>query len=124
MNTRKEIADAVVKFIGNDLMDGVDGNELKFSLCMAKKALMRNPDIVGKFFESPIVSSVVKEQGGEYDLEPLARALKSVMAENGHYWITVPAIPMFAPEERIKVTAEDVDKMVSYLKPPEAEAVR
>ena len=121
MNTKKEIADAVAKFIASDLMEGVDDKRLKFTLCMAKKALVRNPEIVDGFFESPIVSGVVKEQGGEYDLDLLARTLKAVIAENEYYWITIPAIPMFAPQEQIKITAEDVDKILSYLKPPETE---
>ena len=118
MYTKKEIADAVVKFINTDLMGDIDDRHLKFTLCMAKKALHENPDLMDVFLKSPIVATVVKEHDGEYDVDVFARTLKNLLNEYESYSITVPHIPMFAPESyKIKITASDVDKIMSYLKP-------
>ena len=118
MYTKKEIADAVVKFINTDLMGDIDDRHLKFTLCMAKKALHENPDLMDGFLKSPIVATVVKEHDGEYDVDVFARTLKNLLNEYESYSITVPHIPMFAPESyKIKITAGDVDKVMSYLKP-------
>ena len=54
MYTKKEIADSISKFISNDLMNDVDDKHLKFTLCMAKKALHENPDILDGFLQSHI----------------------------------------------------------------------
>ena len=116
MHTKKEIADALIKFINNDLMGDIEDKHLKFSLCMAKKALRENPDILDDFLDSPIVSSVIKESDGGYEVDVFAKTLKNVLSEYDSYAIMIPKIPMFAPKDSIiKITAEDVDKLVSYM---------
>lgn len=117
MYSKKQIADALVKFINTDLMDSEIDTHSRFSLCMAKKAIKENPDILDKFFESPIVASIIKVEGDEYDLDALVRTMKSVFADK-QYSILLPKVPLFAPKDRyLNVTVEDIDKIVSYLQP-------
>ena len=116
MYTKKQIADALVKFINNDLMNDIDDKHLKFSMSMSKKALKENPSVLDHFMKSPLVSSVIKEEDGMYDVEMFAKTLRNVLSEYDSYSITVPKIPMFAPKDCvIKITAADVDKIISYL---------
>ena len=127
MYSKKQIADAVVKFINTDLMTDSDiasDKHLKFTLCMAKKALHSNPDVMDAFLESPIIANVIKESDGEYDIDVFVRAMKNVLSEYESYSIVIPKIPMFAPKESVlKITADDVDKIISYLKPETSEVV-
>lgn len=119
MYTKKDLAETIVKFINNDLMNDIDDKHLKFSLCIAKKALHENPDVLDAFLDSPIISSVIKEVDGEYNIDSFVRTLKSVLSEYGTYSVVIPKIPMFAPNDsEIKITAEDIDKMLMYLKEP------
>lgn len=117
MYTKRQIADALNKFIQTDLIDsGIDSHS-RFSLCMAKKALRENPDLLDHFFNSPIVASVVKEEGDMYDLDVLIKTIKGVFADDS-YSIVLPKIPMFAPKDCIiKIDASDVDKIISYIQP-------
>lgn len=116
MYTKKEIADAVVKFITNDLMADIDDKHLKFTLCMAKKALHDEPNLVDHFFESPLVASVVKSDGDEYDIDSLTRTMRNVLSGYDSYPIMIPRIPMFAPKDNIvRITAADIDKILGYL---------
>ena len=116
MYTKKHIADALAKFIHNDLINDIDDRHLKFSLTMAKKALMENPDLLDHFLASPIVSSVVKEQDGMYDVDVFAKTLKNVLNEYESYSVIIPKIPVFAPKDSVlKITSADVDKIISYL---------
>ena len=121
MYTKKQIADGIVKFINNDLMtseDVMNNKHLRFSLCMAKKALHMNPDVLDSFMESPIVSSVIQREGEEYDIDMFVKTMKNVLIEYDSYSIMIPKIPMFAPKESVlKITGQDVDKLVSYIKP-------
>ena len=119
MYSKKEIADAVAKFITNDLMNDIDDRHLKFTLCMAKKALKENPELLDGFLDSPIVASVIKEEQGMYDVEVFARTMRNVLSEYDSYTIHIPKIPMFAPNDNVlKITASDVDKILSYLQQP------
>ena len=117
MYTKRQIADALGKFIQTDLIDsGIDSHS-RFSLCMAKKALRENPDLLDHFFKSPIVASVVKESNDEYDLDMLIKTIKGVFADDS-YSIVLPKIPMFAPKDCIiKIDSADIDKIVSYIQP-------
>lgn len=116
MVTKKEIADCIYKFITNDLMNEIGNRHTRFALCMAKKALHDNPDIIDSFFESPLVASVVKKDGDSYNVEALAKIMKNIFAEYESYSITIPKIPIFSPHESvIEITSEDLDKMLSYL---------
>lgn len=123
MYTKKEIADSVVKFISNDVLPDIDDSHQKFVLSIAKKSLHNNPDVIDSFLDNPIVSSVIAEENDCYDVEPFARALKGVLSETESYSISIPSIPMFAPKDSfIKIRAEDIDKMLSYLKGEEVSA--
>ena len=118
MYSKKEIADAIIKFINTDLMSEIDDKHLKFTLCMAKKALHENPDLLDGFLDSPIVASVIPEEEGMYDVDVFARTMKNVLSEYDSYTIHIPKIPMFAPKDTvIKITASDVDKILGYLQP-------
>ena len=121
MYSKKELADAVVKFINSDLMTDDDiskDRHLKFTLCMAKKALHENPDLLDGFLDSPIVASVIKTEDGLYDIDLFARTMKNVLSEYDSYTIQIPKIPIFAPKDNIiKITASDVDKITGYLQP-------
>ena len=81
MYTKKQIADALIKFINNDLMNDIDDKHLKFSLSMSKKALKENPSVLDHFMKSPLVSSVIKESDGMYDVDVFAKTLKNVLSE-------------------------------------------
>ena len=121
MYSKREIADAVTKFIANDLMSEIDDKHLKFTLCMAKKALHENPDLLDGFLHSPIVGSVIKQEEGMYDIDMFARTMKNVLSEYDSYTIQIPKIPMFAPKDNVlKITASDVDKIISYMQTPQA----
>lgn len=116
MFTKREIADSIVKFISNDLLCDITSGQLKFVLCVAKKALHENPDILDGFLDSPIVANVIHEQDGEYDLDIFIKTLKNVLTEYETYSVVIPAIPMFAPKENIiRITANDIDKIMQYL---------
>lgn len=116
MYTKKEIADSLVKFINNDLMADITDSHLKFVLCMAKKSLKSNPDLLDSFMDNSLVASIVPKENDDYDLDHLTKVLKSVLSEYGTYAVTIPAVPIFAPKSSmIKITAEDVDKIIAYL---------
>ena len=116
MYTKKEIADAVCKFIANDLMDGTEDAGTRFSLCMAKRTLHDNPGIVDSFLGNPMVSGLVRESGGEYEIDTLAKTLRNVLNGYESYPVAVPGVPLFSPKGgKVWITAQDVDKVLGYL---------
>ena len=116
MYTKKELAEGIGKFINNDLIPSVDNERLRFVLCICKKAMYENPDMLDAFFESPLIASVTKNGEDEdmYDISVLAKSMKSVLSEYESYPIVIPKIPIFAPDRNVvRITSADIDKIIA-----------
>lgn len=120
MVSKKQIVHGLIKFIEEDLMADIGDRNTKFVLAMAKDSLKENPGFIDIFLQSPMVSSLISEQDGEYDLTHFSTILKSVLSEYQSFPVTIPKIPLFSPTEKtIKVTGEDIDKLIKYMLPSE-----
>jgi len=121
MYTKKELAEGIGKFINNDLIPSTDNERLRFVLCICKKAMYENPDMLDAFLESPLIASVTRgDEEDMYDITVLAKAMKSVLSEYESYPVVIPKIPIFAPDRNVvKITSSDIDKIIAYLSPDE-----
>lgn len=118
MIKKEDLINGVVKFIGAELIPLVGDRNTKFVLAMAKDSLKQDNDLADEFLRSPMVSTLIKEQDGEYDISHFFTILKSVLAEYNSFPITIPKIPLFSPVEKVlKITAEDVEKLMKYVMP-------
>ena len=118
MITKKQLVNGVVKFINDDLIPQIGDRNTKFVLAMAKDSLKENGDLADDFLHSPMVSSLVKEEDGMYDISHFSSILKGVLTEYNSFPVTIPKIPLFSPIEKVlKITSEDVDKLMKYVMP-------
>lgn len=116
MISKKIISNAVAKFIENDLINGIDDVQVNFALCLIKESLLDNPNMVTTFFENPLVTSVITEENGQYDIKELSIILKKILSEYGSYPITLPKIPLVLPcEKTIRIESCDIDKIMNYI---------
>lgn len=122
MFSKKQIADAVVKFIHHDLIDEIDDAQLKMVLCMVKKSIMDDEDSLDGFLKNPIISTVIKNNDGMYDITAFAGMLKRIIGETHEFPITVPSVPLILSHERkIKMSEADIDSIIGYLEEKPAE---
>ncbi len=120
MISKKQLINGVVKFIETELIPQIGDRNTKFVLSMAKDSLREDNDLADSFLHSPMVSTLVKEEDGEYDVSHFSTILKNVLSEYQSFPVTIPKIPLFSPTEKVlKITAEDVDKLMKYIMPTE-----
>lgn len=116
MLSKKIISNAVAKFIENDLINDIDDVQVKFALCLIKESLLDNPNMLITFFENPLVTSVVTEDNGQYDIKELSIILKKILSEYNSYPIPIPKIPLVLPSEKtIRIESCDIDKIMNYI---------
>lgn len=121
MISKKQLINGVVKFIETELIPQIGDRNTKFVLSMAKDSLREDNDLADSFLHSPMVSTLVKEEDGEYDVSHFSTILKNVLSEYQSFPVTIPKIPLFSPTEKVlKITAEDVDKLMKYITPNES----
>ena len=121
MISKKQLINGVVKFIETELIPQIGDRNTKFVLSMAKDSLREDNDLADSFLHSPMVSTLVKEEDGEFDVSHFSTILKNVLSEYQSFPVTIPKIPLFSPTEKVlKITAEDVDKLMKYIMPNES----
>lgn len=109
MATKKQIADGTAEFIEARLLPRADGKRARLALRMAAEALRSSPDTADPFLRNPLVASVMREEDGEYDAESLAGVLSGAVGPGGLCPVTVPGIPLIAPEgAAVHISAEDI----------------
>lgn len=120
MVTKKHIAESIVKYITNDLLPEIEDKHLRLVLTIAKHSMSENCNIINEFMNNPIISSIVKEVDGEYDIDMLITILKKTVDELGYYPIVIPKIPLLSSDEKIlRFTSSDIERIVNYLSMPE-----
>lgn len=116
MVDKKSIANAIAKFISEDLIKDVDDIQTKFTLCLAKQSLIENPNVIKEFLENPLISTVIYNDDEMYDLKDFSQMLKKVLDEYGSYPIAIPKIPLLISDKKIiRINSCDIDKILSYM---------
>ena len=115
MASKKQIVNSIAKFIINDLIPDIDDKQLKFLLCIARKSMKENPNMLDSFLHNSMISSAIVESDGDYDIETFASTLKEVLGDS-YYPLIIPKVPLLSANDKIlRITAEDVDKIIMYL---------
>lgn len=116
MATKKQIADGTAGFIETRLLPRTDGKRPRLALRMAEEALRNTPDTADAFLENPLVASVMKEEDGDYDVESLADVLKGALGDGGLCPVSVPGVPLLAPEGAVvHISSEDIGCLLSLV---------
>lgn len=120
MVTKKQIVNAVVKFVENDMMKSAGSGSSKFLAVLGKNALKKNPAIIDNVLENPLVKEVIAEDNGMYDIDSAAEMLKKTMEEAGALPLQLPKIPLVLPEgDEIRLDRTDIDRLLSYMQEDE-----
>lgn len=116
MVTKKSLANALAKFISNDLTQGIDDRQMKLVLCMVKENLLENPNMLDAFLSNPMIKTVIQEEDGCYDISGFVAMLKKVLEEYGSYPISIPKVPLLLPHEKLmRINLSDIEKITDYL---------
>ncbi len=122
--TKKQIVDGVSAFIDNCLMPSTSDGQMKLVLTMAKDSLRKNHETIDKFLDNPMISSIITEDNGMYDISRFIQVMKETFDDNEYYPITIPSIPIVSPQERVlKISEPHFDKLVNYIQPPSAPVI-
>lgn len=119
MVTKKQIADAIAKFIENDLIENIEDKQLKLVLYMAKHTLKDNPDVLDSFLDNPIIAVIMSDSDEEYNVDNFLYIMKKITEEYSSYPIEIPAIPLLFPKSKLlKINSSDLEKISMYIKKP------
>lgn len=115
--TKKQIIDGVAMFIENCLIPSVSDGQIILVLCMVKANLKKNSILVDSFLDNTMVSSVITESEGMYDISTFVKVMKDILEDND-FPIIIPSVPLISPQKSVMhLTEAQFDKLVSYIVP-------
>ena len=115
--TKKQIIDGVAMFIENCLIPSVSDGQIILVLCMVKANLKKNSVLVDSFLDNTMVSSVITESEGMYDISTFVKVMKDILEDND-FPIIIPSVPLISPQKSVMhLTEAQFDKLVSYIVP-------
>lgn len=114
--SKEKLINTLSDFITDDLMQDVKDGALKMMALAITKMAKKSPEMIDKFLDNAIVSSLLCEEDGEYNLDTALNILRETVNETGKIYLTIPSIPLIYPEgSRLGITPSDVNKLINRL---------
>lgn len=114
--TKQQIVNGLVRYAKNEIIEKISDKPLKIIIATAVSMAEAKPEIVNSIFENPIISSILDEKDGMYNLDTIGSALENAMREYGDFPINIPAIKFISPaEKQLTFNIEDINKLKQYV---------
>lgn len=114
--TKQEIVTGIVRYAKNEIINKISDKPLKIIIATAVSMLETNPDIANNIFANPIVSSLLNENDGLYNIDAFETAIETAIREYGDFPVQIPAIKFISPtEKQLTFTVSDISKLKEYI---------
>lgn len=108
--TKNQIINGVVRYAKTEIVNNITDKPVKMMFAAAVKALELAPTMADKIFNKPMVSAILQEENGKYNLDNAYQILTETMTEYGDFPITLPIIK--AP---LIFNKTDIAKLKNYI---------
>ena len=115
--SKKRIVDGVARFIDDTLIPQIYDGQTRFVLSMIKDTMKKRPDMVDAFLDNPIISSLIIEDDGMYEVGHFVDTMRGILEDCECYPITIPKVPLMSPEAKIiKINASDFESLINFIR--------
>lgn len=110
---KTRLVDGITRYAREQVLPGISDKQTKMVLSMGISVLECRPETLDGVLKLPLIP----KENGELDLDMVERILTDTAEEFGEIAFTVPPVPFISPKElKMKFNADDIRKMMSYLK--------
>ena len=114
--TKSEIINGVVKFAKNEVIDKIPDKALKMIIATGVSVVEINPEVADNFFNNPMVSTILKEEDGKYNLDKTFEIVEKTLTDYGDFPVKIPPIKFLSPNEKeLTFSLLDVSKLKEYI---------
>lgn len=114
--TKSEIINGVVKFAKNEVIDKIPDKALKMIIATGVSVIEIDPEVADNFFNNPMVSTILKEEDGKYNLDKTFEIVEKTLTDYGDFPVKIPPIKFLSPNEKeLTFSLVDVSKLKEYI---------
>lgn len=123
--TKQQIISGIVKYTKNEVLNKIVDKPLKMIIATVVAMMETNPKILDNVFNNPMLSSMLYEEDGMYEIDELMEVVEDIMNEYGEFHVTIPAIKFISPmEKELSFGASDIKKLREYITSKTVKPVR
>lgn len=114
--TKQQIVTGIVQYSKNEMIPKIADKPFKIIVSAAVTMLETNPEIITRFLDDPMISSLLMGNDGFYDVENFGEVLEKTLEQYGDFPVKIPGIKFISPEEKeLSFSASDIKKLKSYI---------
>lgn len=114
--TKQQILTGAANYVRAEMVPHIPDKGFRVVLEALASMVELSPQAVDKYISHPMVSALLQEKDGVYDLDLVESALTRAMESQGGLLVTIPAIPLVSPHEKtMNFTANDIRTMKRYI---------
>lgn len=114
--TKQQIINGVVKYAKNEIINKIIDKPLKMIIATCVSMMEVNPSVADVVFNNPMVSAILREKDGMYDIDGVIEIIEKTMNEYGDFPVKIPAIKFVSPSEKeLTFAVSDVKKLREYI---------
>lgn len=114
--TKQHIVNGLVKYSKNEIIPKISDKAFKIIVSAATTMIEFHPEIITKYLDNEMISSILMENGGFYDIDMVVETLEKTLEEYGDFSLKIPGIKFISPEEKVlNFTAADIKKLKTYI---------
>ena len=114
--TRQQMVSGFGRYIRGEVIPHIPDRGVKVVMEALATMVEMQPQIAGKYLDTPWAAAILQEKDGFYDLDAAETALAKAIETHGGLELTVPAIPLISPTAKtMTFTANDIRAMKRYM---------
>lgn len=117
MVTKKELLNAVIRYIKIEVIPNISDKPTQMVLSAALYAVNAKPEILDPFLSNPIVAAILQGEDGKYDAEVIFNVLNNLIKEYDGIPVTIPPIKFItSTENTLTFRRGDIETLAEYVK--------
>ena len=114
--SKQQMVNGLTKYVKEEVINKITDKPLKIVIAIGITALETNPSLADPILTNDIVSSLLREDDGTYDIDTAFDVIKKTLDEYGDFPVTIPAIKFVSPEEKtLTFSGKDIKKIKDYI---------
>lgn len=114
--SKQQLVNGVVKFGKMDVLPKITDKTFKLILATGIAMLENNTDIADSLLKNDMISAILGEDDGLYEIDDLKEALMDAMKEYGDLKIKIPGIKFISPDDKeLSFNVQDISRLSEYI---------
>lgn len=114
--SKQDIVKGITKYAKTEVIGKIPDKALKMIIATAVAALEINPDAIDAVLAHPLISTVICEEAGGYNLDQAFKVIEKTLTDYGEFPVKIPSIRFISPEEKeLTFSLVDIRKLEEYI---------